>query len=240
MNGAFLNAFGILLGALYGLTRRAPLPARVQSFFRAGLGVFTLFTGARLVLENLGAPFPTGLKRLLIALLAVTLGYWAGKLLRLQNLSNWLGRRAGRCIAAADEHPPGRPAAGLAAGVVLFGEAPLGWLGAVENGFTGWWCLLAAKAVMDALAMAGLVKMFGWLPALSAFPVLGLFGGLTFVCQTEAAPFCQAHHLTDSVNAVVGLAACAVSLVILEVRRVELTNFLPGLVVAPLLEWFWR
>jgi uncharacterized membrane protein YqgA involved in biofilm formation len=237
MNGAFLNALGILLGALFGLIRRAPLSVRTQTFFRAGLGVFTLFSGARLVAENLGGGFSSSLKRLLIALLAVTLGYWAGKWLGLQKISNRLGHWAGRLIAAVQANPPGRPGPGLAACLVLFGAAPLGWLGAVENGFTGQYYLLTAKALMDALAMAGFVKLFGWLPALSAFPVFGLFGLLTFLCQTMAAPFCGAHQLFDSVNAAAGLVACAVSLVILEVRKVELANYLPALVVAPLLEW---
>jgi uncharacterized membrane protein YqgA involved in biofilm formation len=240
MNGAFLNALGILLGALFGLARRAPLAARTQAFYRAALGVFTLFAGARLVADPLGPGFLTALTRLLIGLLAVILGCWTGKLLGLQKMSNWLGRRAGGVLAAAAAHPPGRPGAGLAACVVLFGVAPLGWLGAVEAGLTGRFYLLAAKALMDALAMAGFVKWFGWLPALSAFPVLALFGAVAWGCEQVAAPFCQAHHLAGAVTAATGWIACAVSLVIFEVRRVELANYLPALVLAPLLEWLWR
>ena len=38
MTGAFLNAIGILLGALFGLAQRSPLPARAQDFFRRALG----------------------------------------------------------------------------------------------------------------------------------------------------------------------------------------------------------
>jgi len=37
-----------------------------------------------------------------------------------------------------------------------------------------------------------------------------------------------------------GLITCAVSLVIFEVRRVELANYLPALVVAPLLALGWK
>jgi uncharacterized membrane protein YqgA involved in biofilm formation len=36
-----------------------------------------------------------------------------------------------------------------------------------------------------------------------------------------------------------GLIACAVALVIFEVRRVELANFLPSLAIAPLLTWLF-
>jgi uncharacterized membrane protein YqgA involved in biofilm formation len=74
---------------------------------------------------------------------------------------------------------------------------------------------------------------------MSAFPVLALFGGATFACHTALAPVCGGHHLLDSISAATGLVVCAVSLVIFEVRKVELANFLPAVAVAPLLEWFW-
>jgi uncharacterized membrane protein YqgA involved in biofilm formation len=44
----------------------------------------------------------------------------------------------------------------------------------------------------------------------------------------------------DPVNATGGLIACAIALMIFEVRRVELANFLPGLAVAPLLAWWLK
>jgi len=240
MNGAFLNALAILLGSLGGLIWRAPLPARAQYILRAVLGAATMITGMVMVAENWGGSFLLALKRLLITFLAVVLGYWVGKLLRLQDLSNRLGRLAGQRINAARKGSPGRPAAGLTACVLLLGAAPLGWLGAVEEGFTGGFYLFAIKALMDALAMMGFVQLFGWLAALSAFPILALFGGVTLLCQHMAAPFCAAHLLTDSVNSATGLVACTVSLVIFEARRVELASFLPAVVVAPVLEWLWH
>ena len=55
----------------------------------------------------------------------------------------------------------------------------------------------------------------------------------------KVALFCTDHQLTDSVSAATGLVTAAVSLVIFEVRKVELANFLPAVVVAPVLEWLW-
>jgi uncharacterized membrane protein YqgA involved in biofilm formation len=43
--------------------------------------------------------------------------------------------------------------------------------------------------------------------------------------------------LVDPVNAAAGLIVCAIALMIFEVRRVELANFLPALAIAPLLAW---
>ena len=244
VTGAFLNAIGILLGGLLGLALRNPLSHRTQDFFRAGLGLSAIFFGLRLVWLSLGGTLLSALAQILMALLAITVGFWVGRLLRLQKWSNRLGRRAGNVIAPAQTNAPGKAGDGFAACTALFCAAPLGWLGAVTDGLSGYFWLLAVKAVMDALATASFVKTFRWPAALSAFPVWIFLGG-TLVCRLYVAPFLDSHSLHEhdlinSVNAAAGLIACAVALVIFEVRKVELANFLPALAVAPLLAWLFR
>jgi uncharacterized membrane protein YqgA involved in biofilm formation len=235
VTGAFLNAIGILFGALFGLARRAPQSARTQDFFRRALGVATIFFGLRLVWLGVNGTFLSCAKQIFIALLAVTLGNWTGRLLRLQKISNRLGRFAGNLIASAQPNSPRKTGDGFIACTVLFCAAPLGLLGAVTDGLAGDFYLLAAKAVMDGLAMTGFMKMFGWPAALSAFPVYAFLGALTLACQFCAKPYLDSHNLIDPVNAAGGLIACAVALVIFEIRKVELADYLPALVAAPLL-----
>lgn len=245
MTGALLNAIGILLGGLWGLALRKPLSLRAQVFFRSALGLSTIVFGLRLMWLSLAGTFLTVLGQILVALAAVTMGFWIGKLLRLQKWSNRLGRRAGNVIASAQTNSPRNAGDGFAACTVLFCAAPLGWLGAVTDGLSDYFWLLAVKAVMDALAMAGFVKIFRWPAALSAFPVWILLGGIALACRLYAVPFLDSHSLHEhdlihSVNAAAGFIACAVVLVIFEVRKVELANFLPCLAVAPLLTWLFR
>ena len=175
-----------------------------------------------------------------LAFLAVVLGNWTGRLLRLQKMSNRLGRFAGNLIKSPSADPARRPGDGFTACTILFCAAPLGLLGAVTDGLTGDFYLLAVKAVMDALAMTGFVKMFGWSSALSAFPVFLFLAAVTLACQFYAKPLLDAHGLAGSVNVVVGLIACMVALVIFEIRKVELANYLPGLALAPLLTWLFK
>ena len=246
MIGAFLNALGILIGALLGLAMLKPLSVRTQVFFRSALGVFTIFFGLRLVWLSVNGTFLPAAKQLLIAVLALTLGFWMGKLLRLQKISNQLGRHAGHLVVSASSGAPCKIGDGFTACTILFCAAPLGLLGAVTDGLpptgnpSGYFWLLAVKAVMDGLAMTGFVRLFGWPSAMSAFPVFGFLGGITFACQFYAKPFLAAHDLVDPVGAAGGLIACAIALMIFEVRRVELANFLPALAVAPLLAWWLK
>lgn len=235
MTGAFLNALGILLGALLGLAQRTPFSLRTQDFFRRALGAAAAFIGLRLVCLHVHGTFWSCTKQFFIALLAITVGNWIGRLLRLQKISNRLGRHAGVLIAAAQVKAPGRFGDALVACTILFCAAPLGLLGAVTDGLSGDFYLLAMKAVMDGLAMAGFLKLFGWPAALSAFPVYAFLGVITFVLQIGAKPWLEAHGLADSVAPTAGLIACAIALVILEVRKVELANYLPALAFAPVL-----
>ena len=238
MIGAFLNALGILLGGLYGLATRHPVAAQTQNFFKSALGCFTIFLGMRLVYENVAATFVASLKQLFLASVAILIGYWVGRILHLQHLSNRLGRHAGRLIDQAQKNPPGSPADGLLSASILFCAAPLGILGAVTDGTSGFFFLLGLKAVMDGMAMTTFVRLFRWPAALSAIPVFGFLYGITVAVHLWALPWLVAHGgLDHSVNIAAGFLACVVALVIFEVRRIELANYLPALVAGPVLTW---
>ena len=235
MIGAFLNALGILLGALLGLAGRGNFSARTQNQIRSALGAFTAFCGLQLLWLNVSGGALSVLKQLFLAGVAVVLGGWLGKILGLQKMSNWLGRRAAERLATAGKNPPGRPLAGMMAATALFCAAPLGLLGSVSDGLADYFFPFALKAVMDGLAMTSFVKMFRWPVALAAVPVFFFFNGLTFTVHAFAQPWLEAHNLIHAVNAAAGLVIGATALVVLEVRRVELANYLPALAVAPLL-----
>jgi uncharacterized membrane protein YqgA involved in biofilm formation len=79
------------------------------------------------------------------------------------------------------------------------------------------------------------VKLFRWPAALAAIPVFLFLNGLTLAVQLGAQPWLDARSLTQYAGLAAGLITCIVALVIFEVRRVELANYLPALVLAPLL-----
>lgn len=240
MIGAFLNGLGILAGALFGFTQRQPLSARLQNFFKAALGAGLVFSGLYLIWLSVSGTFTSGLKQLFLAAMAVVIGYWIGKLFGLQKISNRVGRYAANLISNAQKNPPAKPSEGFIAATLLFCAAPLGIIGAVADGLSGYFYLLALKAVMDGLATASFVKLFRWPVMFAALPVLAFLNGLTLVMHFYVAPYLTAQHGTDAVNAVAGLIVCMMSLVIFEIRRVELANYLPALVVAPFLARFFN
>lgn len=240
MTGATLNAAGIVTGGIIGLARTSPLATPTQAFLKLGIGVFTVYYGLRLTWLSINGDFQHVLKQITIACLAVILGKLLGQLLRLQKGSNQLGQYARELIERTRPGDPQRFNNGLNACAILFCASPLGILGSVQDGLTGYYYPLAVKGVMDGLAMMSFVTLFGWGGLLAALPVFLLQGSMTLACFHYLEPFLRTHGLVDSVNSVGGLLVCTVGLVIFEIRKVELADFLPSLALAPLITWFWR
>jgi uncharacterized membrane protein YqgA involved in biofilm formation len=232
--GPFLNGMGILMGALFGLGMRHPMTGRTQSFFKSALGASAAFYGLGLIYLNVHGTFLGCLKQLLIGALGAVLGYWVGRALQLQTMSNRAGHYASTLLASAQKPSPHTPAAGFVAATILFCAAPLGIVGAVVDGTEGYFYLLLVKGIMDGLAMTSFVKLFRWPVALAAAPVFFFFDGLSLVAH-HLQPWLDTQGLISYVCIAAGLVTCSVALVILEVRRVELANYLPALAVAPLL-----
>lgn len=232
--GALLNALGILLGAIFGLAWRDQWSARAQNQIKSLLGAFTALCGLQLIWLNVGGGFVSVLKQLFLALLALVLGNLLGKILGLQKFSNRLGRHAATLIAAAETAPP-RPANGFIVATILFCAAPLGIIGAITDGLADYFYPLALKAVIDGLATMSFVKTFRWPTALVVAPVFFFLNDIALAAHAFALPWLEAHHALHTVNVTAGLIICAMTLVVLEARRVELANYLPALVVAPFL-----
>ena len=82
------------------------------------------------------------------------------------------------------------------------------------------------------------VTTFGWGAMLSVIPVVAYQGTITLGARLLE-PYLQQQALLDSVNATGGMLVFTISLIILEVRKVELADYLPSLAVAPALAWWW-
>lgn len=240
VTGTIINALAILIGTVFGLLRKSPPNAENQQFMKVVLGAATVFVGLRLTWGSVNGSLLQILWQLGIVIVAMMLGRLTGKLLRLQNVSNRLGHFARDRIAASQQAGTRNVSDGVNVCAALFCAAPLGWLGAISEPLGGGPLVLSVKAVMEGLAAMGFVAMFGWGVGLSALPVLALQGTIALLVSQFAFPFLTSHQLVDSVNATVGLMVFSVSLLVFEVRRVEVAGYLPSLIWAPLLTYWLR
>lgn len=240
MIGTLLNVAGILVGGIAGLTVARGLSPRTQFRIRGGLAALVVYAGAGMVWEGLRSPLTHTLKQLTIAMLALSLGSFTGWLLGLQRGMNRIGESIRRRFQKSDSAAAStvRPAEGFITCTLLFCVGPMAILGAIQDGVDGQWRTLALKGVLDGLATMGFVASFGWSPLLAAIPVLLYQGALTLAAGSLA-PAMQDAALRDSLNVTGGLVVTTIALVVLNLRKVPLANYLPALVYAPLLTRWW-
>jgi hypothetical protein len=238
VTGTLINVVAILLGGVAGLTLRRGIPPATQGWIKIALAVFTVFFGVRLTWISVNGSLWSILKQMLVVILALMLGKLTGQALRLQKTSNRLGHRARERMSAAKPGMPGRFGDGFTTCSLLFCVAPLAVLGAVSDGLSRYYSPLVIKAVMDGLATMGFVAVWGWGVTLAALPVLAWQGTISLIVMRFAEPLLREHGLVDSVNATAGLLVFCVGLLIFEARKIEVTNYLPSLLYAPLLAWW--
>ncbi len=237
MTGTILNAAGILIGGVAGLTLTRQIKPSTQIFLKILLGMLTTVVGLRMTLLSLGGGFGSVAKQLLIVILAMTVGKITGRLLHIQKGLNHLGRYAKDKLSNPQSRR--RHSEGFITCTILFCVGPMALLGAVQDGLDGQWQTLGIKAVMDGLATMAFVTTFGWGAILSVIPVVAYQGTITLSARLLS-PYLQDQALVDSVNATGGMLVFCIALIILEIKKVELADYLPSLAFAPLLTWWWR
>ena len=239
MTGTILNAAAILLGGIVGLTASRQPSLAHQTALRILLGAFAVYAGLSATWQAVNGSFVQVLKQLTIVLLALMLGNLTGKLLRVQKSLNHLGQYARQKISGAHPATPQRTSEGFITCSILFCVTPIAVLGSLQDGFTHNFKTLAVKSVMDGLATMAFVTTFGWGAILSIIPVVACQGTITLLAHL-ALPWLEKNSLVDPINATAGLLVFCVALIILELKKVELADYLPSLVFAPLLTWLWR
>ncbi len=235
MTGTYLNVAGILVGSLAGLSRRRPLSPQQEAWFKMALGAFTVFYGLRLAWVSFSGTWLQMLKQLTITVLALAIGKLAGRMLGLQKRSNRVGQAARELLGSIPASAEDRRSRGFQVCAILFCAAPLGFLGALQDGLSGYFYPLLIKAVIEGLAAMGFVTLFGWGVMLSVLPVLAFQGSVTLLSGRVLQPFLAAHNLLDSVNLVGGLLVFCVALIIFDIKKIEVADYLPALAAAPLL-----
>lgn len=240
MTGTWLNVAGIVLGGLFGLFWKKPISNANQLFIKIVLGALTVLCGLRLTWSGLNGSFLHVLKQILVMVVALGLGRATGRLLRLQKASNHIGQFARRKMTAATPKNPYRFSDGFMVCALLFCAAPLGIVGSMADGMSNYFCPLGIKALMDGLAAMGFVAMFGFGVLLSAVPVLVFQGTIALLSARFLLPWLENHGLLDSVSATSGMLIFCVALIIFEIKKIQVTDYLPSLIFAPLLTYLFR
>ncbi len=237
--GTLLNAAGILLGGAAGLTVARQIPPARQVQVKQILAAFTVWIGLSMTWKGLNGSFTQVCKQFAFVILAMMAGKLVGQLLGIQRNLNRLGQYARERFVQSNLQDAHRTSDGFITCTLLFCVGPMAILGAVEDGVAGNYKILGIKAAMDGLATMVFVSTFGWGAMLAVIPVVAYQGTITLLAA-QLQPYLQQQELLDSVNATGGLLVFSLALLILEIKKVELADYLPSLALAPWLTFLNR
>jgi hypothetical protein len=253
MGGTILNIITVLIGSTAGILIGNRFSDRINQSVMTGLGIITLIVG----LDNASQ---TG--NIVIPLLATVIGVIIGELLHidraLERFGDWLQRRFAatestgtlpddtRTDSDTDALTPReRFITGFVTASLVFCVGPLTFVGAIQDGMgleSGFQFLLI-KSLLDMFASMAFASTFGIGVLFTVITILVVQGGLALVGAVLVRLMSDAalvESLADSpvileMTAAGGVLLIGLSLVLLDIKRPRVANFLPALLIAPLL-----
>ncbi len=121
---------------------------------------------------------------------------------------------------------------------LVFCVGPMTILGSIQDGLTGDYQLLLMKSFLDLFSSMAFAATLGVGVVCSAATVLLFQGGLTLAAGTIESVMTDV--IVAEMTACGGLTMLGIGLVLLDVARIRVANFLPSLAIAPLIVWVLR
>jgi uncharacterized membrane protein YqgA involved in biofilm formation len=237
VTGTLINISAILVGSFIGMVFGARLSDRVRETVIAGLGLFTSAIGVKMFLEIDNPIVVLG-----ALLIGGGLGEWWRLETRLQNLGRYLensftreGHGLGEDISpislsGENQLKGNRFIRGFLTASLVFCIGPMTILGAIQDGLTGDYGLLAIKAVLDGFASIAFASSLGIGVMFSTLVVLIFQGGISLL----AAQATITNSMMNEMTSVGGLLLLGLGISsLLEIKPIRVGNFLPALFIAP-------
>jgi uncharacterized membrane protein YqgA involved in biofilm formation len=229
MTGTIINVITVIAGGTLGTLLGERLPPRIRGIIMQGVGLVTLAVGMSMALTT--SNFLLVLGGIVIGGI---LGEWWRLEERLDGAGEWLEAKASRVPFLAR----GDFTKGFVTASLVFCVGPMTILGSFQDGLSGDYTLLAVKSVLDGFSALAFAASMGMGTTFSALTVLIYQGALTL-----GASLFQ-NILTDAMitemTATGGVMILGIGLLLLEIKRVRVANFLPALAIAPLLVALWE
>lgn len=233
MIGTWINVGTVLLGGTIGLLLGSRFSDRLRETVMQGIGVVTVLIGLQMAFST---------NNVLIVLISILAGGITGTWLlvdeRLNRFGRWVELQVDKLRSDSKKEgakDQGRFAQGFITTSLLFCIGPMTFLGAIQDGLSGDYQLLAVKSVLDGFSAIAFAASLGGGVLLSALTVLVLQGSITLMSGF----FSQI--LTDVVvaelTAAGGVMIVMIGLGLLRLLSIRVADFLPALIITPFVVW---
>lgn len=227
--GTLINTGGILAGGLAGLVFGKFMTARYQDTLTSACGLCVIFIGIAGTIEKMMTITDGVLssRGTMMVIGSFTAGSLLGEFLNiehhLESFGNWLKARTGNSGDA--KFVEGFVTASL---TVCIGAMAV--VGSIQDGISGDYSILAAKAVLDFIIILVMTASMGKGCLFSAVPV-ALFQGLVTILARVIAPLMTPAAL-DNLSLTGSMLIFCVGVNLIWGKKIKVANMLPTLIVA--------
>lgn len=212
--GSLINCATIVFGALLGLLLGNRLTPNLRTIVFQGLGLCVFVIGVQMALDS---------ANILVVIFSILIGGIIGELIGIEALLDKTGEALKRLLRSGN----GTFTQGFVNATMLFCIGSMAILGPLEEGLRGDRSILMTKSLLDGFAAMAFAAAMGTGVIFSALPVLLLQGLITIF-----AVYLQAVLSPDMIlelKATGGILIMGISLNMLELTKIRLSNLLPAL-----------
>lgn len=217
ISGTLINVGSIVLGSVIGVLLKKGIPNRIQSIIFQALGLFTIFLGLTMAFETSGL--------YLLMIFSLILGGICGEWLKLdtnvEGLSFWLKEKLQSSNPKFTE--------GLITASMLFSIGSMAIIGPMNEAIKGDLNIILTKSLMDGITSIILAAAYGRGVFFSIIPVF-LLQASVGILSAYIEPYLNP-ILIKEITAVGGLLILGIGISILEIKKINVINLLPSMVV---------
>ena len=225
MLGVFVNVATVFIGSLVGLLLKKGIPDKVTGALMAGIGLCTIYIGISGALNG---------ENTLVLILSMAIGTIIGTLLDIDGQLN----RLAAYVESKFKQENGQVTVveGFVTASLLFCVGAMTIVGSLQAGLTGDCEMLFTKATLDLISSCVLAASLGIGVMLSDIFVFVFQGGLVLLARVIA-PFLTdyaIHEMTCAGSVLI----IALGLNLIGVTKIKVANYLPVLLIPPILYMF--
>lgn len=189
-----------------------------------GLGIFVVTLGLSMAMS--------GLKNPLIVVASLVLGTLVGVWWHIENKIELLGD----WIENKTKGKYGKLSEAFVFASLIFGVGSMAIVGAIQSGVSNSNSILYTKSMLDGFSAIVFTSAMGPGVAISAIPILLYEGGIATLAHLFSSKLDSPLIITD-ITAVGGLLIAGIGINILEIKKIQVANMLPSLIVVALIQW---
>ncbi len=227
--GTIVNVLAVLVGGGIGLVVKNGLRQRFCDILNQACGVATIFIGASGALQGMlhaGQDGTIAAQGSMLVILSLVLGGLAGEALNIELHIEGLGTRIRNMIHTREDS---RFVDGFVTSTLIICVGAMAVVGAIQDGLTGDYSMLFAKALLDFIIVMVLAASLGLGVLFSAIP-LGIYQGGITLLSVGIAKYMSDGMIAD-LSCIGSVLIFCVGINLTFGKKVKVGNLLPALLV---------